>query len=68
MTNHLQQATTGMMVLLVLLQMLREVLDASRQNSDLYFRLTRVTLVNGILLHDFLFCFLSQHVKTPPIK
>lgn len=41
LTNHLQQATTGMVVVLVLLQMLGELLDALGQDCDLYFRENR---------------------------
>ena len=62
MADHLQQTATGMMILLVLLEVLRQIVDTCGEDSDLYFRRTRITLVNGILLHDFLFCFLSQHV------
>ena len=68
MTNHLQKAATGMMILLVLLQMLGEINDASGQNCNLNLRGTSVTLMNCVLLNDFLLCFLWRHAKIPPIN
>ena len=53
MADHLQQTTTGMMILLVLFQMIRQILDTSRQYSNLYLWGPRVTFVNSILFRVF---------------
>ena len=57
MTNHLEQAATGMMILFVLLQMLREIPNTSRQNSNLHLRRTRIALMDSILIHQILISF-----------
>jgi hypothetical protein len=53
MTDHFEQATTGVVVFLMLFQVLGQVVDAASQNRDLDFGRTRVTLVGGVLLHNF---------------
>ena len=59
-TDHLGQAATAVVVVVVVLEVLGEVVDAVGQNSDLHFGRTCVALVDGILLNDCLF-FLSGH-------
>ena len=61
LTNHLQQATTGMVVVLVLLQMLGELLDALGQDCDLYFRRTGVGLVGTVCGNNFSLLFFADH-------
>ena len=64
LTYHLKKAASGMVVVLVLLEMLGEVVDSLGENGDLDFGRTCVTLVKSVLLDNgFFFCF--QHVKTP---
>ena len=53
MTDHLEQATTGVVVLFVHLQVLGQIVDAAGQDRDLNFGRTGVTLVSGVRLHDF---------------
>ena len=52
-TNHFEKTATGVVVFLVLFQVLGQVVDAASQDRDLDFGRTRVTLVGGVLLHDF---------------
>lgn len=52
LVNHANQATTGMMVVLVLLEVGLQIIDLSRQQGNLHFRRTRVTLVTGELGYD----------------
>mgnify|MGYP000809117626 CR=1 FL=1 len=47
--DHLEQATAGMVVVLVLLEVLVQVVDALSQQSDLYLGGTGVALVNRVL-------------------
>ena len=64
LTDHLQKAASGVVVVLVLLEMLGKVVDSLGENSDLDFGRTCVALVESVLLDNgFFFCF--QHVKTP---
>ena len=52
MTNHLKKAASGMMVLLVGLQVLGKVVNSLGENSDLYFGRTCVAFVESVLLDD----------------
>ena len=52
-TDHFEKTTARVMILLMLLQVLGQIIDAAGQYRDLDFGRTRVTLVGGILLHDF---------------
>ena len=64
LTDHLQKAASGVVVVLVLLEMLGKVVDSLGENSDLDFGRTCVALVESVLLDNgFFFCF--QCVKTP---
>ena len=51
--DHLEQATAGMVVVLVLLEVLVQVVDALSQQSDLHLGGTGVALVTGIGFDDF---------------
>src|SRR5262249_54460113 len=55
LANHDEQAATGMEVLFMGLQMVRQVLDALAQYRDLHLRRTGVTLFAGIFLDERLF-------------
>ena len=64
LTDHLEKAASGVVVVLVLLQVLGEVVDSLGEDRDLHFGRTGVALVNGVLFDDgFFFCF--QHSETP---
>ena len=60
LTDHLQQAAAGVMILLVGTEVLGEVVDSLGENGDLNFRGTRVALMACILLDD-LCLFALQH-------
>ena len=60
LTDHLEEAAAGVVILLVDLEVLGEVVDALSQQRDLYLGRTCVTLVSSILLHDSSLFFL-QH-------
>ena len=64
LTDHLEEAAAGVMVLLVDLEVLGEVVDALCEQSDLYLGRACVTLVSSVLLHDSSLFFL-QHVFHP---
>jgi len=53
LTNHLEQTTTGVVILLVELEVLVEVVDALGQQSDLNLGGTGVALVAFELFDDF---------------
>src|SRR5579872_1190821 len=55
LADHLEQAATRMMVVLVLHQMARQVLNAARQNGNLHLWRAGVALVNLILLDNLRF-------------
>jgi len=52
--DHLQQASPGMLVVLVHLEVPGEVSDAPCQNSDLYLGGTGVSGVSAVFLYDCL--------------
>src|SRR3546814_16862889 len=58
--DHLQQATARVIVLLVLLEMRREHIDALRQQSNLHLGRARVILGAGMLAHHFRLAFNRQ--------
>src|SRR5206468_2454740 len=55
-----QQAATGVVVVLVLLEMLGEIGDASGQERDLRFRRTGVGLVQSVIGQDLLLLLGSE--------
>jgi len=55
--HHLDDATTRVIVLCVSLEVRLEIFDAIREDSDLNFWRTRISLVSGVLLHERLFFF-----------
>lgn len=66
--DHLEQATAGMVVVLVLLEVLVQVVDALGQQSDLHLGGTGVALVDRVLGDDFSFghfYFLHIFYKSP---
>src|SRR6185437_6297833 len=52
MVDHLQKATTRMMVLLVRLEMVGQLLDARGQQRDLHLRRTGVGRCAAVILDD----------------
>ena len=67
LTNHEQQAATGMMVLLVGRQVLVEVIDALGEQSNLHFGGTGVALVTGVFLDDLVLAILVHDCNPPYI-
>ena len=68
LADHLEQATAGMVVVLVFLEVLVQVVDALGQQSDLHLGGTGVALVNRVLGDDFSFghfYFLHIFYKSP---
>ena len=61
-TDHLIQAATAVVILLVLLQVLGERVDTEGQDRDLDFRRTGVAFVNLVLFDKSLLLFLGNHV------
>ena len=59
-TNHLEQTSAAVVILVVGLQVLGQVVDTVGQKSDLNLRRTGVTLVDGIGLDNGLL-FVFQH-------
>ena len=52
LTDHLEEAAAGVMILLVDLEVLGQVVDSLGEQRDLNLGRTCVTLVSSILLHD----------------
>ena len=46
LADHLQEAAARAMILIVLLQMFRQLIDPLREESDLHIRRTRVLLMH----------------------
>ena len=65
LTDHLEQAAAGMIVLLVLLKMSGEVIDALSEESDLNLGRAGVTLMQGMGGDDLVLAFLIHFL--PPI-
>ena len=61
LTDHLQQTTTGMVILLVGLEVLGEVADALRQQSNLNLGGTGIALVESVLSDDFILAFFFHY-------
>ena len=57
LTNHHQQSTTGTVVFLAVLQVLRQMVDALRQQSNLHVGRTGILLVQLELFNRFGFGF-----------
>ena len=66
LTNHLQQAAAGVVVLLVNLQVLGELLDAGGQNCNLNLRGTGVGSVGAVCLDNGSLVFLTDPVGSSP--
>ena len=65
MTDHFEQSASGMMILLVNLQMLVELVNTEGENRDLNLGRTGVALVGRILFDNSCFLFVSHffHLK-----
>jgi hypothetical protein len=66
LTDELEKASSGVVILLVSLEMFREVIDSIAQNGNLHFRGTRVLIMQLETIDDLLlslwvenhFCYL----------
>ena len=67
-TDHQQQTAVGMVIVLVLLQMLIQVVDALSQESDLHFRGTGVSFMLCISSDDFRLVHREPPLKYVPKK
>ncbi len=67
LTDHLEEAATGVVILLVDLEVLCQVVDSLGEKSDLNLGRTCVTLVSSILLHDSSL-FFFQHSFHPFLR
>src|SRR5438067_984542 len=66
--DELQQSPTGVVVVLVLLEVLGQVADPLAQQRDLHLRRTGVTVDRGVLRHDGLLGGgIESHVVVPPV-
>src|SRR5699024_10721959 len=61
-----QQSATRVVVVLVLLEVLREILDPTGHDRDLHLGRTGVALVCRVFLHDLLLDLLVQSHVSPP--
>src|SRR6185312_5554271 len=62
-----QKTTAGMVILFVVLEMVRQVLDAFGKDGHLDFRRTGIALGRGEFAHQFLFAFSSNRHRTFPL-
>ena len=68
LTNHHQQTTAGVVVVLVYTQVIGQLVDAGGQDGDLDLRGTGVGCVGAVCLdHGSLFVF-TNHGKNPPFN
>ena len=67
-TDHLKKTSSGVMVILVCLEMLGESADSVCKDSYLYFGRTCIALVGLILLDDRLLFVLLHHCCIPPLR
>src|SRR5690606_4981380 len=65
--DQLQQATTGVMVGLVLVEVLGQLADAGGQQRHLDFRRTGVAFAGPVLGNDFAFLFYGQRHSNDPV-
>ena len=63
LTDHLQQAAAAVVVVLMHLQVLGQLLDASGQDRDLDFRRASVVFVGLVCLDNGRFLFFADHGK-----
>ena len=60
LTNHLVHTKSGMVIIRMTFQVLRQFTDALSQNSNLNFGRTSVVFVSGVCLNDFGLFFLKS--------
>ena len=65
LTDHLEQAATAVVVVLVRLEMLGQLRDAGSEDSDLNFGRTGVGLVKLVAVDYLLLQFFLDHVLSP---
>ena len=58
--DQLEQTATGMLIVLVDLEVLDQFVDSSSQQRDLNLRGPRIARVNAVLLYDRFFLFFSK--------
>src|SRR5690606_19706813 len=66
--NQGEQATAGMIILLVALEVLGQVLDTLRKDRDLDFRRTGITRGRGEFSHKFLLAFSGNRHRAFPYR
>lgn len=65
LTDHFEKAATGVVIIVVGLQVLGEVGNSLCENGDLYLGRTCVTLVHSVGLDDLCFYFFVKHFLSP---
>ena len=63
LTDHHQQTTTGVVVVLVNTQMISQLVDASGQNGNLNLGGTGIALVSSVVQNNLGLLFLQNHGK-----
>jgi hypothetical protein len=64
LADNFEKTTTGMVILLVSTEMIRQISDSLREKCDLNLRGTRISLMGLEFFNDFLFAFCGQHGAT----
>lgn len=65
LADHHEKTATGMKILLVGFQVLRQATDSVGQDRNLNFRRSRIRAVDLVFLDDFLLLFTFDHGDTP---
>ena len=68
MADHFEQSASGMMILLVNLQMLVELVNTEGENRDLNLGRAGVAGMGSELLDDSSLFFFAHHSEFPPFK
>ena len=68
LTDHLEQAHTGVVVLLVHLQVLGELIDPLGEDSDLHLGGAGIALVGLVVLDNSCFLVLGNHGICPSFR
>ena len=68
LTDHLKKTSSGMMVILVDLEMFGQVVDLTGKDSYLYLGRTGIVLAELVLSDDLSFFFFAHHNKYTSLK
>ena len=66
--DHLQHTSSGVMILLVYLQVLSQIIDSTCQDRDLHLRRTGIGLMIAVINDDSCLFFLTQHFCFTSLK